>query len=371
MRELMSIDASDPQATLFAVRAALSANGPAVLPRSSMAASAAALPARVEQRTALVVETSGSTARPKLVALTADAVLASAAASESAIGGPGQWLLALPAFYIAGVNVLIRSIVAGTTPVTMDPERFDARRFVAASEELDHPLRFTSLVPAQLVRLVDSAFAHDALRRYDRVLVGGQAVGPELLDRARDIGVNLVVTYGATETCGGCVYDGVPIGAAAARVTDGQLEIAGPMLADGYLDNPERTDGAFYAEAGVRWYRTGDGGAVHDGVVTVTGRLDDVYISGGIKVSLGEVERFIRDHTELPDAVLFTEPDEQWGTVPVVVSTSTTSLEQLRALVVAELGVAAAPSRLIRVAEIPVLPSGKPDRVALREALAR
>ena len=256
-----------------ALRAALAGSGPAVFAGEG----AAELPTEVPQRVAVVVQSSGSTARPKRVALSGDALLASAAASESFLGGPGQWLLALPQTYIAGIGVLVRSLAADTEPVVMDPTGFTAARFVEAAAQLDGKLRFTSLVPAQLTRLLDAPEAHVALRRFDRVLVGGQATPAPLLQRAAELGVRLTRTYGSSETAGGCVYDGVPIGATQLRVTD-QIEIAGPILAEGYLLDPERTEAAFIDDGTTRWFRTGDAGTITDGVLSLTGRLDDVIV---------------------------------------------------------------------------------------------
>jgi o-succinylbenzoate---CoA ligase len=370
MRKLRVVDSGDPQAVLEALRTALSVDGAAVMPRRASAA-AAVIPKQVEKRIALVVETSGSTANPKRVAISADAALAAAAASESALGGPGQWLLALPSEYIAGIGVLVRSITAGTLPVTIDPVRVSAERFVAAAGELEHPLRFTSLVPAQLAKLIDAQSAHDVLRRFDGILLGGQSAPLALLERARELGLRIIRTYGSTETCGGCVYDGVPIGTTQMDVVDGQVEVAGPMLADGYLGDPARTEDSFYSRDGTRWYRTGDIGAIVDGALDVTGRLDDVFISGGVKISLGELERFIGSQTDLTDAVVFVEPDDKWGSVPVVVSTKSIDLEELRSFVRVSMGPAAAPARVVTVVDIPLLPSGKPDRGSLRSMLAR
>jgi O-succinylbenzoic acid--CoA ligase len=301
------------------------------------------------------------------VALSADALLASAAASEAVLGGPGQWLLALPQTYIAGIGVLVRSFAAETEPIVMDPTGFTAERFVEAAAQLDGALRFTSLVPAQLIRLLDDPAAHDALRRFDRVLVGGQATPPPLLARALDAGVRLTRTYGSSETAGGCVYDGVPIGSTRLRVTDGQIEISGPTLAEGYLLDPERTDAAFISDATERWFRTGDLGSIDDGVLSVSGRLDDVIVSGGVKVALGEIERLVR--TILVDAVVVPAPDERWGQVPVVVATQSADLTELRRLASTQLGAAAAPARVVVVDSIPLLSSGKPDRLALRAAV--
>ena len=351
---------------LAALRAALSNDGPAVFAGPPLAD----LPADVPQRVAVVVQSSGSTAQPKRVALSADALLASAAASASALSTEGQWVLALPTTYIAGINVLVRSITAGTDAAQVEGH-FSAAAFVAAAGRLDHPLRFTSLVPAQLATLLEDPAATAALQRFERVLLGGQASPPALLELASSRGVRVTRTYGSSETSGGCVYDGVPIGTAQARVVDGQVELAGPMLAEGYLDDPLRTDAAFYGDDGLRWYRTGDLGVISDGVLSVTGRADDVIVSGGLKVPLGELEALIRRSTELVDAVVLAADDNRWGQVPVVVATRDMPLGELRALAVAALGVAAAPSRLVVVERIPLLASGKPDRRALLKGLAR
>ena len=351
---------------LPALLAALSNDGPAVFAGPPLAD----LPLVVPQRVAVVVQSSGSTARPKRVALSADALLASAAASASSLGGEGQWVLALPTTYIAGINVLVRSISAGTDAAQVEGH-FSAAAFVSAAGQLDHPLRFTSLVPAQLATLLEDPAATAALQRFERVLLGGQASPPALLQLAADRGIRVTRTYGSSETSGGCVYDGVPIGTAQVRVADGQVELAGPMLAEGYLDEPTRTDASFYTDAGVRWYRTGDLGQVTNDVLTVTGRADDVIVSGGLKVPLGELEALLRRSTQLVDAVVLAADDERWGQVPVVVATRDMPLDELRALAVAELGVAAAPSRLVVVERIPLLASGKPDRVGLRREIAR
>jgi O-succinylbenzoic acid--CoA ligase len=353
-----------PEVSLAALEAALS-GGAALLPGQP----GAPVPSTVEQRIALVIETSGSTGTPKRVALSADALLASAAASESALGGAGQWLLALPTHYIAGVNVLVRSIAAGTTPVHLPPGHFDAWNFAAATVLMDAPLRFTSVVPAQLARLVSAAGEDfevlEKLRRLDRILVGGQATAPDLLARAIELGLNVTRTYGSSETSGGCVYDGVAIGTAKAQVVDGQVELAGPMLAEGYLGDDDRTRATFAIRAGLRWYRTGDTGELTDGVLRVTGRLDDVLISGGEKVSLSAVEAVVRSIGGLADAVVVRAPSAEWGEVPVVFSAGVATLAEVKSIVVAALGRASAPVALIRVESVPMLSSGKPDRVSL------
>ncbi len=347
--------------------------GPDLLPalRSALAGgdaifvgAAADLPDTVDQRVALVVETSGSSGRPKRVALAADALLANAGASESALGGPGQWVLALPTHYIAGLNVLTRSLAAGTEPVTVEGEHFTAAGFVDAVQRMSSPDRYTSLVPAQLAVLLDDPAAAAALAGFRRVLVGGQALPAPLRDRAAMAGVVVVRSYGSSETSGGCVYDGAPIGQTEVRIVDGEVQLGGPSIAEGYLGDPGLTADRFLEENGMRWFRTADAGAFADGLLTITGRRDDVIISGGVKVSLGAVERLLHDHG-FEDAVVVRGQDAKWGEVPVAFTAEDDDPAPAIAAIEAALGPAARP-RVRRGSGIPYLPSGKPDRVSLQ-----
>ncbi|CAN5601892.1 o-succinylbenzoate--CoA ligase [soil metagenome] len=358
-RELQVVDSRDTIAVWRALRAALTADGPAILPHDG---TPHGLPATVAQRTALVIETSGSTGRPKRVELSADALLASAAAAHSALGGPGDWLLALPATYIAGINVMVREIASESDMHAMNLSRgFTVQGFIGATRHMEAERRYTSLVPAQLARLIEADEALETLRRFDGILVGGQAVPIDLAARALELGLNIVRTYGSSETSGGCVYDGVPIGDTAVRIVDGRIELSGSVLAEGYLDDPKRT--AFAFRDG--WYRTDDTGELVDGILRVTGRVDDVIVSGGVKVSLAAVELAVRGIAGLATAVVVAAPHPEWGESPVVVSDTDVPLDQVRATVAAELGAPAAPARIVLVDAVPMLASGKPDRVAL------
>lgn len=357
------VNSADVPEVAHALRLALTGDGPAILAHSG---DHGKLPGTVEQRVALVVETSGSTGGPKRVLLSADALLASAAASESALGGHGQWLLALPAEYIAGINVLVRSFAAETEPVVMDPAHFGPDAFVAAVARFEHPVRFVSLVPAQLARLLASDAATAALRDFSRILVGGQSMPADLAAAAAAAGLKVTRSYGSSETSGGCVYDGVPIGSTEVVIEDGRVEVAGAVLAEGYLDDPGRTAFAFRVRNGKRWYRTDDTGSLHHGALAITGRVDDVIVSGGIKVSLSEVESAVRELPGLADAVVVATPHPEWGEVPVVVATENSlELRRLRDLVALRLGPASAPDRVLVVDALPMLASGKPDRLQI------
>ncbi|MDO4018152.1 AMP-binding protein [Clavibacter michiganensis] len=386
MRRLERLTASGADVVPL-LRAALAGDGAAVLARpldAPVVAGDLPPPGEVERRVALVVETSGTTSRPKRVALSSDALLASAAASQAALGAPGQWILALPTHYIAGLQVLVRSIAAGTTPAVLAPGSFDPRAFAELAASMDARVaRYTSLVPTQLHRLVEAAEdvatgddarrVRDAVRRVEAILVGGQATPPHLVDRAAALGWRVVRTYGSSETAGGCVYDGVPVATAEVAVVDGQVELAGPMLAEGYLGDPGATDAAFGEHDGRRWYRTGDGGELVDGVLRITGRLDDVVISGGEKLRLAAVEEAVRSlgawEARLAEAVAVPGEHAGWGQRPVVFVPGPVDpelAERVRRELAARLGRVAGSAVVRGIDAMPTLPSGKPDRRALK-----
>ena len=337
--------------------------------------------------TAVVVTTSGSTGVPKSVVLGRSALTSSALATADRIG-EGAWLLALPAGYVAGLQVLVRSLVAGREPALLSgsftPQAFAAAALMMASSEHGERIpAFTSLVPAQLVRLLDAAeedaTVRTALRSFAAILIGGQALPAATLERARDAGARIVRTYGSTETCGGCVYDGVPLDGVGLRISDGEVQLSGPTLADGYLGDAELTDRVFVRDvAGTRWYRTGDAGIVEDGVLRVHGRIDNVIVSGGINVSLDRVERLVRGVPGLESAVVVGVEDARWGEASVIVAprgpalrqSEADQLDEARAAVAEGIGPHARPSRLVLVDELAALPSGKPDRESIRRAVS-
>lgn len=364
---LRTVDGADAGAVRDALPAALDGAGPLALGFEPSAEDV------VPEGTAVVIATSGSSGIPKRVVLSAAALRASAAATAARIGS-GQWMLALPAAYIAGVQVLGRSLLAGIDPVLLEG-RFTPDAFVRATATLrDGVDRFTSFVPAQLATLLDAADEQPrvraALASYRAILVGGQALPERLRVRADAAGARIVRTYGSSETAGGCVYDGRPLDGVGLAEVEGEVRISGPMLADGYLGDDERTAQVFVPGSdGVRWYRTGDAGTITPaGRLAVTGRIDNVIVSGGINVSLDRVERVVRGIPGLEQAVVVGVPDERWGEASVIfadVPHGEQLLEAARARVEAEIGRHARPAQL-RAERVPTLASGKPDRESLR-----
>jgi o-succinylbenzoate---CoA ligase len=316
----------------------------------------------VAEGTAVVVSTSGSTGVPKGVELSAAALRHSARASLDRVGArPGErWLCCLPVSHVAGLAVLVRSLVSGTEPVLA--ERADAGTVAACG------CAHVSLVPTQLQRLLAGGPA--PLDGFSSVLLGGAAAPSGLLDAARGAGVPVVTTYGMTETCGGCVYDGVPLDSVRAEVRDdGRIWISGPVLFTGYLRGPRApADG---------WFRTGDLG-VRDGAgrLRVRGRADDVINTGGHKVVPGEIAAALQSCPGVRDVAVVGQPDPEWGerVVAVVVPADPAdppTPELLRRHVRKRLPRYAIPSRVVMVDAVPMLSSGKYDLVRLRQELLR
>lgn len=325
---------------------------------------------------AVVLRTSGSASgsgRP--VGLSATALRASATATHERLGGPGRWVLTLPPRHVAGVQVLVRSLLAGTRPVVTPPGGFDPDALATAVARAGHDERvYVSLVPTQLHRVLGedpgAARARRALAGVDAVLVGGAATAPVLLDRARSANVPVVTTYGMTETSGGCVYDGVPLTDVQVRLDGDRILLAGPVLAEGYLDDGPQP---FEVADGTRWFRTSDVGTLdhlNQGVLRVLGRADDVLLTGGVNVHPLEVERALEPHGG--EVVVVGVPDPEWGQLVTAVVTEPVPLATLRELVG---GGPRAPRAVVRVESLPRLGPGKVDRRAVAElaraALAR
>lgn len=313
----------------------------------------------------LVLFTSGSTGAPKGVALSREALVASARATEDQLSGPGRWHLCLPPNHIAGLQVVLRALLAGAPPTVASSDGpFTADGFAAdlagtLAAAGDAPV-YTSLVPTQLVRILEDTAATNVLARTAAVLLGGSAISPRLLERAADAGIPLVRTYGMSETAGGCVYDGAPFPQVTVRLSaDGRIVLSGPVLADGYAtveespttgearitalphpsavpDLPESADGAtaadasaaalpggFHGEGADRLLVTSDLGrwespAPDDGArrLSVLGRADDIIVTGGENVSPHEVESLLLPLIEergFAEVLVTSRPHPEWG----------------------------------------------------------
>lgn len=388
---------------------------------------------------ALVVGTSGSTGTPKQTALSVRALRASARATERFFADypsagsakqrrvvsevPAQWLLALPAHYVAGAQVLARSVLAGTTPVVAasvtDGVSFTPEVFLNAAERLSCARRFVSLVPTQVHKLLEAAEAspalgseiYDALGQFTGILLGGAPASASLLAAARELGLNVVTTYGSAETAGGCVYSGVALPGVRLRVVPedagladspvvagaeaaGRIWLGGEHLASGYMGDSARTASHFFVDAhGCRWYRTDDYGSLvppapntpeddSAPALSVLGRSDDVIITGGVKVSSHAVAAVLESHPAVREAAVAGVPDARWGAAVIAAVTlrnlpehygadAAETAGQLQQLCGAQLGAAGVPKVVRIVPDFPAASTGKPDRLAIYSMLCK
>lgn len=323
---------------------------------------------------ALVVPTSGTTGTPKGAMLSAAALIASASATHDRLGGPGTWLLALPAHHIAGIQVLVRSLQAGTVPAEIDISAgFDPGDLPAAAAGMGSGRRYTSLVAAQLAKALENPAATETLAGFDAVLLGGGPAPRPVLDSAAQAGIAVVRTYGSSETAGGCVYDGIALDGVAVRIDDpgadgqGRIVVGGATLARGYR-NPVTPDP--FAEPG--WFRTEDiGGLDRSGRLRVLGRLDDAISTGGLTVLPDAVEAVLAAHPAVAECAVFSVADDRLGqrVVAAVVAhgQAAPTLDELAEWVSRSLDRTAAPRELHVVAELPRRGIGKVDRRALRD----
>jgi O-succinylbenzoic acid--CoA ligase len=357
---VLPIPESAPEAT---VQRTLRSLRPAVLrqldPSGAVVDEPLAEAPDVEDGAALVVPTSGSTGQPKGVVLTHDALRASVAASLERLDchEGEQWLLALPVHHVAGIQVVLRSRALGTEPALSPESRDDLGGADAAH---------VSLVPTQLRRLVD---AGADLARFRTILLGGARPEPELLDTARQAGANVVVSYGMTETSGGCVYDGVPLDGVEVEVADdGRIRLRGNTMAAGYRTRR----GTVPVAASDGWLVTDDLGRLDgQGRLEVVGRVDDVIVSGGMNVPATAVAATLRSHPQVRDAAVAGRHDTEWGEAVVAVIVPRDpdhppSLDELRDHVRLEWPPSYAPRDLVVVDALPRDAMGKLPRAAVR-----
>ena len=313
--------------------------------------------------TALVVTTSGSSGTPRGIVLSRSALDASVRASRARLGAEdGQpWLGVLPLHHVAGISVVLRARAAGTEPLLRTR---DTPAVLAAA-----PPSWISLVPPQLARLLD---AHADLARHHGVLLGGAAAPADLLDRATGRGVHVVTSYGATETCGGCVYDGLPLdGVEVAIADDARIRLRTPTIATGVRSPDGSTAPVTDADG---WWTTDDLGRIEAGRLRVLGRADDVAVSGGENVPLPPVRRALAEVPGIATSGVVGLPDERWGTAVtavVVPDGDPPTLATIRTALAPVLPRRHRPTRLVVVEDLPVTALGKLTPASVQAALDR
>jgi O-succinylbenzoic acid--CoA ligase len=311
------------------------------------------------------VLSSGSTGRPKPIGLTYGNFLWSAMGGAFNIGvdPADRWLCCVPLSHIAGLSIVVRSAIYGTTAVVHDG--FDVDRVAEALRE--EPISVVSLVTTMLKRLLD---ADADLSRPRAILVGGGPVPASMLGEAIERGATVVQTYGLTETCSQVTTlapedalrklgsAGRPLLSSHVRIRGGEILIQGPTVAPGRCD-----------ESG--WLHTGDLGYIDDeGFLYVRDRIDDMIVTGGENVVPSEVEEVLLQHPGVADAAVVGREDPEWQqavtAVVVLAPGAEVTADELRHHCAATLAGYKVPKRVELAAALPRTPSGKLMRRALR-----
>ena len=362
MRKLIQIPANKTFEVLVSLTQALE-GGDALFvsgPEINGIAPTEDVPSEVDDNTAVVIKSSGSTGRPKLIELSAEAMLASAKATEEKIGS-GQWLVTLPVNYVAGLMVLVRSINADRQPVLMNTQvPFTPEAFVRGASLMEEGNRYLSLVPTQLARLSEAVdldpMVFSSLRKFEAILIGGQRPDFAVMQKLKAMGINLISTYGMTETSGGCVYDGEPIGDTQLRITDDQLEVSGSVLANNL---PE-------------WFSTNDLARFDSsGKLEILGRADRVIISGGLKVSLDRVEEISKEIAGVTEIVAVGIEDKEFGERVAIGFEGTPEVsDAISDHLIEIIGREAKPKKIRQFRDLPRLDSQKIDLQRIQQLMA-
>ncbi len=336
---------------------------------------------------AIVSATSGSTGTPKGVLLSQQALAASATAFGNRFGTNNRWVVSMPAHRIAGIMVLVRSWFHNS-PFEIDPSVGGARPFEAATfaattmravraSNSDGRALMVSLVPTQIARLLESgSVGIEALQSYDLVLSGAAATPQPMLNKMRELGIKVSVSYGMTETCGGCVFDGRPLDGVNISlgtqddVEPGRVTISGSVTASGYRLRPD-LDALSFISGQVQTHDVGK--LDSSGLLHILGRLDDVVTVGGVNVALSAVESLIRHHPAIEDVAVIDLQDELWGSIPIAyvvtrnhISDTANLISEIQSTIRDQISRAAVPRTVQFVTSLPMLDSGKIDRISLR-----
>ena len=298
---------------------------------------------------AVVIGTSGTTGAPKEIFLSSHALISSARASNAFVGAkPGDtWSLLLPLTHVAAVNVFVRAFELGTIPVDLRNHSGEYPR-----------VNFTAIVPTQLFRALngdDHLLKH--LQGAQKVLVGGAALSSPIRNQATAAGINVVTTYGMSETSGGCVYNGEILEGTEVEVRGGAIFIRGNILAL----NLDLSDG---------WFATNDLGEFVDEKLIVIGRSDDVIISGGENLSLNSVESILNESFPGTQCAAFSVDDPQWGQTLHIAFVGQADKEAITTVLENRIGAFAKPKGIHFVNSLPLLGIGKVDRKRLAQELS-
>jgi O-succinylbenzoic acid--CoA ligase len=315
----------------------------------------------VPEDIAVIVQTSGSTGSAKEVGISSKALISSATAANNYLGAKtgDYWSLLLPLTHIAGVNVLVRSMQLGREPIDLRNHQ-------------NQPLpraNFTAIVPTQLHRAISGDdYLLEHLKSADRVLVGSASVSDQLRQEALTQGIHITETYGMTESCGGCIYDGNALPTTEVAIIEGRIALRGASIATSYISHTLENSKFESITNDQGWFITSDLGEINGSQVKINSRIDDLIKSGGEKISLQQVESFYQARFPNCEVAAFATADNEWGqqlSLAITEEIDESELELAALELVRVIGAHAKPKHILRVKQLPKSTLGKIDRGAL------
>ncbi|MFM1826030.1 MAG: hypothetical protein RLZZ37_665 [Actinomycetota bacterium] len=323
----------------------------------------------------LIICTSGTTGNPKAVEISTKALINAANKTNEMFNDPADWILAINPAFIGGLMVLARAIISNQNWIygLDESDKFNPDLFVSKAMEVISKNRKvrTSLVNAQLSTLVSLGHT-EILKKFDALLIGGGQISNSLYEQLKNEGVNLIRTYGMTETCGGVVWDGIALNNVLIRIDHpakdgvGQIAIKSDSNATCYHGKSIEVNKLNQSTFNNGWVLTKDLGILKNNELKVIGRNDDIVVSGGNNISLHAIENLIKDQVGVEDAVVFSIPDEKWGVIVAAVIVGNCEISLIQKTIEHELGKAAVPRFIKNALEIPLLPNGKVDIDSLK-----
>jgi acyl-CoA synthetase (AMP-forming)/AMP-acid ligase II len=348
-----------------------------------------------EEDVALVLHTSGTTSRPKIVPLTQTNVTASAYhIGESLALTPGDVCLnIMPLFHIHGLIAATLSSIAAGASVVCTPG-FNALKFFSWFEEID-PTWYTAVptmhqailtraernraiiekghlrlirsssasLPPQVMEALEKTFAVPVIEAYGMTEASHQMASNPLPPRARfpgSVGIAAGPDVGIMDDAGNLLGAGEL----------GEIVIRGRNVTLGYEANPDANEKAFTKG----WFRTGDQGVIDEaGYLRLTGRLKELINRGGEKFSPLEVDTVLMDHPAVAQVVTFAVPHDKLGedvaAAVVLREGASCSEHELRAFIATRLTDFKVPRKILFLSEIPKGATGKLQRIGLAEKL--
>ena len=344
---------------------------------------------------ALVLHTSGTTRRPKLVPLTHANLVLSARNIQAAfrLAPSDRCLNVMPLFHIHGlVGAVLSSLTAGSSVVC--PPAFYAPEFFDWFEEF-HPTWYTAVPTMHQGILARAQFHREAIYRHRvRFIRSSSAALPRqvMRDLEETFGAPVIETYGMTETAHQIAGNPLPparrkegsvglatgteigIHDAAGNVlpcgVTGEVAVRGPTVTSGYENDPSATAATFTGD----WFRTGDEGYLDsDGYLFLSGRIKEMINRGGEKISPREVDDVLTDHPAVAQAITFAVPNpilgEEVAAAVILRPQAALPVRELREFAARHLADYKVPRQIVIVDKIPQGPTGKVQRINLAEKL--